>query len=586
MSRSARRPPADAGVEPGDRALPGLAAVVVATLAVLVTAADTYVVVLALPDILTGVGVSLDELQRATPIIGGFLLGYTATLPLLGRLADLRGRTPVLIGCLLLFAFGSLLTATAVTLGPAVAGRGLQGIGAGGLVPATLALVADRWPPERRALPLGVVGAVQEAGAVLGPLAGAAVLAFADWRAIFWLNLLLGLGLAAGVWVSARGRRPDPLGLGLALLAVVAFGLQLAAPAALAEDVTLGLLYVPLLDAVAATTPLLVVTVLAGAGLVARSLAVPTGAVLPLRGVRRLVSEVDVLGSALVVLALGSLVWAFAAADPASQIVAYGPVLLPLALAAAVAFVWHERRTPDPVLPLRVLRPSGAWGAMLVNLLVGVALVAALVNIPLFARNTTTPGDQFGAALVLLRLLVAVPVGAVAGGWLCRTVAPRLVASGGMALACAAFVAMTRWDERSLDGGWSVVVLLLAGLGFGLAIAPVNAVLLAVTGSDVHGTVSALAVVARTVGMLTGLSLLTAVALRRFNAEVDSLESPFELCPQAPGDCPAYDALVDAAILTQLHTVFAGAAIAAGMAALAALLLLREVRTARPARPA
>ena len=70
----------------------------------------------------------------------------------------------------------------------------------------------------------------------------------------------------------------------------------------------------------------------------------------------------------------------------------------------------------------------------MVNLLVGVALVAALVDIPLFARNTTTPGDQLGAALVLLRLLVAVPVGAVAGGWLCRIVAPRLVAAGGMAL--------------------------------------------------------------------------------------------------------------------------------------------------------
>lgn len=584
MSRSARRPPAEAGAEPAGGARPGLAAVVVATLAVLVTAADTYVVVLALPDILTGVGVSLDELQRATPIIGGFLLGYTATLPLLGRLADLRGRTPVLIGCLLLFAFGSLLTATAVALGPAVAGRGLQGIGAGGLVPATLALVADRWPPERRALPLGMVGAVQEAGAVLGPLAGAAVLAFADWRAIFWLNLLLGLGLAAGVWVSARGRRPDPLGVGLAVLSVVALGLQLAAPAALAEDVTVGLLYVPLLDAVAATTPLVLVTVFAGAGLVARSLAVPEGAVLPLRGVRRLVVEVDVLGSALLVLALGSLVWAFAAADPATQIVAYGPVLLPVALAAAVAFVWRERRTPDPVLPLRALRPTGAWGALLVNLLVGVALVAALVDIPLFARSTTTPGDQFGAALVLLRLLVAVPVGAVAGGWLCRTAAPRLVASAGMVLACAAFLVMTTWDERSLDGVASVVVLLLAGLGFGLAIAPVNAVLLAVTGSDVHGTVSALSVVARTVGMLTGLSLLTAVALRRFDAEVGALDTPFELCPQSPGDCPAYDALVDAAILTQLHTVFAGAAIAAGLAAVAALVLLRDVTSARPPR--
>src|SRR5918997_1467198 len=196
MSRSARHPPAEAAAGPG--APPGLALVVLATLAVLVTAADTYVVVLALPDILTGVGVGLDELQRATPIIGGFLLGYTATLPLLGRLADLRGRVPVLVGCLLLFALGSLLTATAHTLGPAVLGRGLQGIGAGGLVPATLALVADRWPPERRAVPLGVVGAVQEAGAVLGPLAGAAVLAVADWRAIFLLEPLLRLGVAGG----------------------------------------------------------------------------------------------------------------------------------------------------------------------------------------------------------------------------------------------------------------------------------------------------------------------------------------------------------------------------------------------------
>src|SRR5947209_11828456 len=236
MSPSPHRPPAEPAVAP---AVSGLSVVVLATLAVLVTAADTYVVVLALPDILTGVGVGLDELQRATPIVGGFLLGYTATLPLLGRLADLRGRVPVLIGCLLLFAVGSLLTATAVSLGPAVVGRGLQGIGAGGLVPATLALVADRWPPERRALPLGVVGAVQEAGAVLGPLAGAAVLAVADWRAIFWLNLLLGLGLAAGVVLTGRGRRPDPLGLLFALVAAVALGLQLAAPAVLTDDLTL-----------------------------------------------------------------------------------------------------------------------------------------------------------------------------------------------------------------------------------------------------------------------------------------------------------------------------------------------------------
>src|SRR3954466_13085102 len=285
MSRSARRPPAERTAAP---AAPSLAVVVLATLAVLVTAADTYVCVLALPDILTGVGIGIDQLQRATPIIGGFLLGYTATLPLLGRLADLRGRLPVLVGCLLLFSLGSLLTPTAVSLGPAVAGRGLQGIGAGGLVPATLALVADRWPPERRSLPLGVVGAVQEAGAVLGPLAGAAVLAVADWRAIFWLNLLLGLGLAVGALVAAKARVPDPIGLVLAAVGFLALALQLAAPAALAEDVTLGLLYVPLVDAVPASTPLVLVVVVAAVALVLRSLAAPERAVLPLRGLRTL----------------------------------------------------------------------------------------------------------------------------------------------------------------------------------------------------------------------------------------------------------------------------------------------------------
>ena len=92
-------------------------------------------------------------------------------------------------------------------------------------------------------------------------------------------------------------------------------------------------------------------------------------------------------------------------------------MLLPLALAAAVAFVLHERRTPEPVLPLRALRPTGAWGALVVNLLVGVALVAALVDVPLFARNTTTPGDQLGRGAGAAAAARRRP-GRRGGGWL------------------------------------------------------------------------------------------------------------------------------------------------------------------------
>src|SRR4030081_3751947 len=104
--------------------------------AVLLAAADTYVVVLALTSIMADVGVSIDRLQEATPIISGFLLGYVVVLPLLGRLSDLYGRDPVFVACLVVFAAGSFVTAEAHSVSAVVAGgarpRGPGGGGGGG----------------------------------------------------------------------------------------------------------------------------------------------------------------------------------------------------------------------------------------------------------------------------------------------------------------------------------------------------------------------------------------------------------------------------------------------------------------------
>ena len=141
--------------------------------------------------------------------MSGFLLGYVAMLPLIGRIADLRGRVPVLVAALVVFAFGSLVTALAYDMPSMVTGRFLQGVGGGGLVPATLALVADLYPVERRGVPLGVVSAVQEIGSVLGPLFGALVLAFADWRVIFLVNLVVGLVLALAIRALRSGPQPQ-----------------------------------------------------------------------------------------------------------------------------------------------------------------------------------------------------------------------------------------------------------------------------------------------------------------------------------------------------------------------------------------
>ena len=152
----------------------------IAAAAVLIAAIDTYVIVLALPAIMTDVGIGIDQLQAATPIISGFLLGYVVVMPMLGRLSDVYGRRPLLLLCLAVFAAGSLVTASAHDLGSVVAGRALQGLG--GRWPG--AGDARHWSPTSgpridAGVPLGVIGGVQELGSVLGPLYGGLILTVA-----------------------------------------------------------------------------------------------------------------------------------------------------------------------------------------------------------------------------------------------------------------------------------------------------------------------------------------------------------------------------------------------------------------------
>ena len=631
-----------------------------ASAAVLLGAADTYVVVLVLPNMLGGVGLSLDHLQEAAPIISGFLLGYVAMLPLVGRLSDNYGRTPALVGCLVTFALGSALTAGAHTLATVVVGRTIQGLGGGGLVPVTLALVADLWPAPRRGLPLGVVGAVQELGSVVGPLYGALVVALAGWRAIFWINLPVGAGLAAGLVATRRrasaprpavglgaaagasppvlaplgalaraGDRPDLVGGVLAGLAVAGGVLFLAAPTALATSITWGQLYEPLAGGrwAGASTPLALITLGLAFAFAAWELVAPVlpmvparlpspvrprapvrlrGPVRPLIPLRQLPAAMrssDTTGAILLGGALACIIVAFATADPGHQVLgSQARVALPIAAGLAGLFAWREIHCRVPLVDFHAFSARPAYGAILTNLAVGAALMAALVDLPIFARVTRFPGSQLDAALVLVRFLAAVPVGAVLGGIACRRLSRRgaagvdlgrRAASGaalanpavtavGMALAAAMFGVMTTWSNTTLGSqlasGFplhaSDLVLVACGLGFGLAIAPVNSAMLGAVRPQLHGVASALVVVARSIGMLVGLSVLTAVGLHRFFAAQTHIGSPLRLCPASPGNCQAYQTAVSHAVLSELHTIFLGAAICAALAAVLGAALL------------
>ena len=175
---------------------------------VFIAADDQTVVVTVLPQIMLDLNLTVTELGRASWIITGYLLGYVAAMPFIGRLSDIWGHRNTFIASLLLFMLGSVGVALATDINWLIGLRVFQALGAGALVPIAIAIVGDLFAPERRGAPLGLVGASAEAGGVIGPLWGGVITKYLAWQWVFWLNIpLCAAVIALTLWLLPQSPR-------------------------------------------------------------------------------------------------------------------------------------------------------------------------------------------------------------------------------------------------------------------------------------------------------------------------------------------------------------------------------------------
>lgn len=162
-----------------------------------IVAIDATIIATAVPSIVNDLG----GFSLFPWLFSIYLLAQAVTTPIMGRLSDQFGRKPIMLFGVGLFVFGSLAAALSPTMLFLIVFRGVQGVGAGCIMPMTMTIIGDIYTVQERARIQGYVASMWASGAIAGPLIGGLFVAFLNWRWIFWINLPIGLFAA---WLMIR----------------------------------------------------------------------------------------------------------------------------------------------------------------------------------------------------------------------------------------------------------------------------------------------------------------------------------------------------------------------------------------------